>query len=455
MTFAALQAESGQQVLKPSAGAGHQGAPEAPVSEALQKWATRLLLIYFGLRLVFFALSVSSFVPPDEVTHAGLCKVFSRVFLLPENGPGTYQFGLVTNIPWLYYWTMGKLLHLNVTGLPDLVFLRLLNIPLAFGTVWYAMRMLRLLTDEPLARLLLLVLLTNTAMFSLLSAAVSSDNLTNMLATMAIYYALAFFKYRSANLLPTSLLCLLAGSLTKVTFLPLVLVLAILLAGFALLQFRTFLAALGEGFAFRGKSRWQRVQLLLILVALGFNLQHYAGNYLHYRHLSPTVENILPTENVMQYRIGARDKIFRLYESQKISYMDALQMAGEIGHPGDKADTFYLLMNYENLKANPSLWMGPVAYAKAWFEGVVMTTFGIKGHLPMYKSPPYQIPLFVVMVLALAGLLVRWRPGESGWLAASLAVIALCYTLFLLVGVNYPAYRYYGNTGCRGVTSFS
>jgi hypothetical protein len=51
-----------------------------------------------------------------------------------------------------------------------------------------------------------------------------------------------------------------------------------------------------------------------------------------------------------------------VYLSGKISYMDALMLTGEIKHPGDKADTFYLLMNYENLKRNPQLWLGPVQY---------------------------------------------------------------------------------------------
>ena len=80
-----------------------------------------------------------------------------------------------------------------------------------------------------LPRLLLLVALTNTAMFSLLSASVSYDNLTNLLAAMAVYYLFAFFKNRSADQLAASILCQLAGSLTKMTFLPLVLALNLLL----------------------------------------------------------------------------------------------------------------------------------------------------------------------------------------------------------------------------------
>jgi len=441
--LAELQTQPRQRHFEPAASDGAQAQQQGPVSEALLKWATCLLFGYFGLRLIFFALSVSSFVPPDEVTHAGLCKVFSRVFLLPRNTPESYQFGLVTNTPWLYYWTMGKLLHLNVAGLPELVFLRLLNIPLAFGTVWYVTRLLRLLTRDRTARLLLLALLTNTAMFSLLSASVSYDNLANLLAAMATYYALAFFRYRSASLLAASLICQLAGCLTKTTFLPLALVLELLLAGWALYRFRPLAAELRRYLASR--TAWW--QLPLIVLALSLNIQLYAGNYLHYRTLTPSMAEVVSPEDSMQYRIGARERIFNLYLSEKITYMEALAMTGGISHPGDKSDTFYLLMNYENLKANPSLWMSPVAYAKVWFESMVASIVGIKAHLPMFKDAAYLVPIYLLLGLSLAGALARWRPGEPGWLAAALAAIACFYAGILLFKINYSAYGYYGTVG--------
>src|ERR1035437_8987005 len=191
------------------------------------KWIVITLLVYFGVRLLFFATNISPYVPPDEVTHFGVCRIFSKVFLLPGNSPETYQYGLVTNIPWLYYWIMGKLLFFNFFGISDLVFLRLLNIPLAFGTIYYTWRLLRLLTDDRLTQLLLIVAMTNTMMFSFLSASVSYDNLTNLLAAMSVFYLFAFFKERSGVMLLISYLCQLAGCLTKITIFPLILILNI------------------------------------------------------------------------------------------------------------------------------------------------------------------------------------------------------------------------------------
>jgi hypothetical protein len=404
--------------------------------------ATRILLAYFAARLVFFALNISAYVPPDEVTHAGLCKIFSKVFLLPDNSPETWQFGLVTHIPWLYYWTMGKLLHLNIFGLPELVFLRLLNIPLAFVTVWYAVRLLRLLTASRLTQLLLVVVMTNTPMFSFLSATVSYDNLTNLLAAMAIYYQFAFFRDRSAGLLAASLICQLGGSLTKVTFLPLVLILNVLLFLHEWKRLRAIPASVAAYFRASARHAW--LATLLLLVGTGLNLHLYAGNYLRYGTLNPQMSQVLSPAAAMNYRLDERGTIFIQFKEGKISYMDALILAGEIKHPGDKADTFYLLMNYNKMKNNPQLWMGPLAYAKVWFQLMLATTIGIKAHLQMYKGTAYMVPVYAVLGLAVLGFLVRWRPGKSGWLPISLATIALFYAGYLMYEFNYDSYLTYG-----------
>ena len=409
------------------------------------KWAIGGLLVYFGFRLVYLALNVSSFAPPDEVTHAGLCKIFASVFLLPENSPRTYEFGLVTNIPWLYYWTMGKLLHLNIIGLSDLVFLRLLNIPLAFGTVFFVRQTLLLFSNDRLTQILVVVVMTNTAMFSLLSASVSYDNLTNLLAAMAIFYLFAFLKNRSGDLLAASILCQLAGCLTKVTFLPLVLALTLLLIVYEGKNLRRFPATVTNYFRTMNRLAW--LSALAIFVVFGLNLQLYAGNYLTYGTLNPGMAEVVSPENSMQYRISARETIFRLYTDAKISYMEALIMAGDIKHIGDKSDTFYMLMTYENLKRNPGLWMSPLQYSKVWFESMASTIFGIKAHLPMYKDTLYLMPLYLVMALSLLGFVIRWRPRESGWLPLCLAVIACFYAGYLLFKINYNAYLYYGTPG--------
>ncbi len=415
------------------------------ISARFLNWATGLLLAYFAVRLIYFALNISSFVPPDEVTHAGICRLFSKTLLFPVNTPESYEFGLVTNIPWLYYWLMGKMLHLNLFGLSDLVFLRLLNIPLAFGTVFFVRRTLLLLTGDRLTQLLLIVAITNTAMFSLMSASVSYDNLTNLLAAMAIYYQLAFFKQRSGNLLVAAILVQLTGCLTKITFLPLVPVLCMLLVIHEWRGLRLLPCTLKSWLQLSGRRAW--FAILIIFVVLGLNVNLYGGNYLRYGALVPSMPMVLSPEIAMNYRLEARGIIFDQYKNGKISYMDALILAGEIRHPGDKADTFGLLMNYENLKRNPQLWLGPLQYVKVWFINMVATMFGIKAHLIMVKDLRYLIPVYVVLSLALCGFIIRWRPRESGWLSLCLAAIAGFYAGYLMLEINYSSYLQYGAPG--------
>lgn len=418
---------------------------ESYISAAAMKWLTVTFLTYFGMRLLFYALNISSSVPPDEVTHAGICKVFSQTLLLPDNSPETYEFGLVTNIPWLYYWVMGKLLHLNFFAIPDLVFLRLINIPLAFGTVYFVRQTLLLLTRDQLTQLLLIVAVTNTAMFTLLSASVSYDNLTNLLAAMAIYYLSAFLIHRSGTLLAAAILAQLAGCLTKVTFLPLVLILNLLLLIHECKNLHHIPTALKD--FFRTPVRNARLFALLIFICFGLNLQLYGGNYFRYGTLNPPMTTILSPAAAMNYRLEARGTIFNDYKDGKISYMDALILTGEIKHPGDKADTFYLLMNYNKMKSNPQLWMGPMEYTGVWFENMTSSIFGIKGHLIMVKDSRYIIPLYVMMALSGVGFLARWRPRESGWLPPGLAIVACFYTGYFLYNINYEAYLNYGAPG--------
>src|SRR5450631_1425147 len=434
--------EENKRVFKDISTAIPDNGEKGFVSGTFLRWATGILLAYFGVRLLFFALNISSFVPPDEVTHAGICKAFSKVFLFPENSSATYEFGLVTNTAWLYYWVMGKLLHLNFFGLSDLVFLRLLNIPLAFGTVWYALRLLRLLTYNRLAQLLLIVVMTNTPMFSLLSASVSYDNLANLLAAMAIYYEFAFFKNRSGGLLVASLLCQMAGSLTKITFLPLILVLNVLLVLNEVKNHKI----VSEEFRrqFRPSSRRTWLTFLLLIIAGGLNLQLYAGNYLRFGSVNPGMSQVISPEIAMQSRLDARGMIFNRYKEGAISYMDALILTGEIKHPGDKADTFYLLMNYEKLKRYPQLWLSPLSYANFWVQTMAASIFGIRAHLGMFKPPLYLLPMYVVMALAFLGFIIRWRPREAGWSPLSLAVVAVSYAGVLIYEVNYDSYLNYG-----------
>jgi hypothetical protein len=401
------------------------------------------LLLYFGARLLFFALKISPAVPPDETTHFGICRIFSKVFLFPVNSPESYQYGLVTNIPWLYYWIMGKLLALNFFGIPDLVFLRLVNIPLAFAFVWYVWRTLRLLTDERLSQMLLIVAMTNTVMLSFLSASVSYDNLTNLLAAMAVYYLFAFFRERSGALLAASILCQLAGCLTKITFLPLVLILAILLFVHEVRNIRALPAGLKT--YFRTSGRRGLGLMLAVVLGLALNIQLYGGNYLRYKALTPEITDVLSQENAMQYRLAAKMHIFNLFRDERITKEQALAMTAQITHPVDRANAVYLIENYAEFKESGFRTYGLMTYIPWWLERMAAGIFGIFAHLVMPNYGWTVVPIAFLAGVTCIAFLVRWRPWKAEErLSAYLAAIAVSYAAFLMYVINYQTYL---NTG--------
>jgi hypothetical protein len=403
------------------------------------KWLVSILLSYFGLRLLFFAVTISPFVPPDEVTHFGLCRVFSQALFLPENSPGTYQYGLVTNIPYLYYWTMGKMLPLNFFGISDLLFLRLLNIPFAFVTILFVRRMLRLLTDDKRAQVLLLVVMTNTPMFTFLSAFVTYDNLANLLAAMAVYYLLAFFHNRSGDLLAASFLCQLAGSLTKSTLLPLMPILLILLL---VHEFRGFRDWKGSFQVFFRNADWRRRILILgVLLGLTLNLLLYGGNYVRYGSFAPDMSQVISPDAAMQNRIEARNRIFSLFKEGRISKDEALGMTSQIRHLGDRADAVDLIENYDALRNGEFELMGPAEYMVFWVQEMLAGIVGIIGHLAMPVTGPALWPFATLIVLTGLSIIIRWRPADAAGLPSHLMVIAAFYALFLMYGVNYGIYR--------------
>jgi hypothetical protein len=402
------------------------------------KWIVTTLLVYFGLRLLYFAINISPYIPPDEVTHFGLCKVFSKVFLLPENSPESYQYGLVTNIPWLYYWIMGNLLHFNFFGLSDLVFLRILNIPIAFATVCYVRRLLRLFTEDRLTQMLVVAAMTNTLMFSFLSASVSYDNLTNLLAAMAVYYLFAFFKDRSGNMLAASVIALLAGCLTKITFLPLAVLLGILFVVREIKNISSLPSAV-KGY-FKTSDRQVIALLAGVLLTLALNIHLYGGNYLKYGVVTPAMETVLPMEKAMQYRLTARNHIFNLFKQGRITIEKATEMAMQITHPGDRESAIGLVENYAYARQSGFKPLGPAPYTAVWILQMLSTSFGIKAHIGMPNHGFSFIPLTLLMLFVMAAYLVRWRPWDMEWLPTTLLAVSVGYAAFIITRINYPNY---------------
>ncbi len=406
---------------------------------------TALLLIAFGVKACWFALRISPAIPPDEITWFGISRLFSQSLLPPADSPASYQFGLITHVPTLYFWLMGRLLSCNVFGLPDLVFLRLWNVPLAFGILHYGWHLLRRTGCGAEVRLLFLVLMTNTLMFTFLAGTVSYDNLANMLAAAALYYGCVFHLDRRPEDLLLCLVCLGLGGLTKISYLPF----AFLLVVGGLIYERRHLNRLPA--ACQRLAREARPLLwslfLAVLVLFALNLKLYGGNLLAYHRLQPPMDKVVGLEAALQYRIFARDYIVHQYKEGKISLAEAIRMTQRIKHEGDRNGALYLLQQAREDKMRLQQTRRPVErldrfhYGVAWLELMTHRIVGIMGHQVLFKRDAELVPYYLVAIVAVVLGIRCVAAKDLGGMAPLLLFVAAGYALILMQLVNYKSYH--------------
>ena len=147
----------------------------------------------------------------------------------------------------------------------------------------------------------------------------------------------------------------------------------------------------------------------------------------------------------MQNRLEARGTIFSLFKEGRISLEEALAMTSQINHPADRADTIYLILNYEDQKKKGLSDIGPLAYIPVWGRTVMGSIFGILAHRSMINQELAILPFVGLLLLTSLAFMIQWRPREAEWLPTSLAVIAVFYGFFLMYFVNYRTYLFYSN----------
>lgn len=411
-------------------------------AEAIFLW---VCLAYFAGKALFFAVRIRERVFPDESSWLGIAQFFSRSAWLPVDSPESYPYGLVSHMPNLYFFLMGKALLLNIFPISDLIFLRLINVVIALMTVVFAWRLARAVETSLAARLLFLVMLTNTVMFTFVAGSINNDNLSALLAVLALYYQVRFFRGRTLRHGLLSALFLLAGTLTKSVFLPY----AVALVLVAVVRERGRLLDLIKGGGIR-RSDWkgQDVALaLLCLCALGANLLLYGGNELRYGFPLPSMDKVLPLESCLQNRLFTRDYAVREFKSGRLSLLDAQRLALRIRDPGDRASAWSQLAEAEKRRnQGPQPLMSRWRYSLEWVQVIVSRTYSVAAHLSLYKYESAFYPYYALF--AVAGILWACRlrtllvPGMGG-----VSFVAIFYTVFLMQVVGYMMYRGSGFSG--------
>jgi hypothetical protein len=409
--------------------------------------AVSAFLLYFAAKAFYFAFSIGENIFPDEVSWFGIAEIFSRSLLPPADSSDSYQFGIITRVPTLYFYLMGKALNLNIFPVSNLVFLRTFNVCISILTIWYGWKLIRLLAVEAAVRLLFIALITNTMMFTFVSASVSYDNLTNCFAVLALYYLFSFFQFRLPFNFLLFVLFACMGMLTKITFLPFAFTLLIVLL---VHERKNFIFLRSAAVSFLSPFRWKNYLLLILcffFVASNVNL--YLGNIVKYGKLRPGIDKVIGLEQAMQYRLFARGYIVRLFRDGKITYLEAQNMSyNYIKHPGDRGDALAMLGKTAQEKASKKITrIDRVRYTFAWTDLMMTRTFGITGHRVMNKSRSGMLLYFTLLLIVLILLFRRIKASDLQGTGIYLLFIAGFYILLLMQHVNYNNYLNYGAIG--------
>ncbi|HOK07900.1 MAG TPA: glycosyltransferase family 39 protein [Syntrophales bacterium] len=401
--------------------------------EIVYKTLCYVIYVYFFLRLLFYAVNISPHIPPDEIDHFGKAKAFAQTWLLPQDSPATYEYGLISHYPYLYYYLMGFFLKFNISGLDDLVFLRVVNCLLTMLFVLYAHLWLRLISENRLLHVLVLLLLTNTPMFTFIGAAVSYDNLSNLTALMSLYYMHKFFEEKRPRPLILFGIALAAGWLTKYTSgIIVLLMLIIFLNRYRKERFKVELPRRDYGvFAL----------LAVFLLLVGLNVSLYGGNLWKFGGMGADAKAVMGgEENFMKSPNYAEGAILSDFNLGKISYEQAVEKARKyIKRETNLMRTLYYLSLVKDRDKKRAAVLDPISYTEVWFFVMMNATLGILGHESLYKAPQemgyYHLAFF-------AGLLMTvryWRRDDArGYLTDGILMIIL-YMLIVLYG-NYNDY---------------
>lgn len=374
----------------------------------LHKTIIGLCIGIFMIFTVYMAFNLKIGISPDSWYHLRVSQEYAKTFGIPENNPDTYQWRDISHIPYLYYWTNGRILNLNsiTFNFNEAILLRIFNILYSLGTLIGVYLLSKEYIKNKIFQVLPLVLVSNTLMFLLLSSSINYDNLGNLFAIFSIYFFVKSIKNKSTTLYPTlMILMLLLGVLTKFTILPLAFILVSLI----------FLNI------FKNRKEWKilinkKVAIALIptIFFLLLNLLLYGSNLLQYHELTPSCEKVLTHEQCLTNGVYYRD---------------------EVEIPKEDVNLLRMVTNLERFD--------PISYSFIWLWEMIRRAVGIFGDSSFFHSIP-TVSTFVIFYL------IYFIYGITHFKKYSLETkylfwIFFLYGLILLYVQNYDMYLKRGN----------
>lgn len=373
------------------------------ITENLTKIIFFVLLIFFIFRGIELASSIIVSISPDEGEHIKISQLYEGEGLFIEDTDETYKHGVLSRNPFLYYSLMGTALKYNILEINTVTLLRIINLFFSVITVIYVYRIAGLVDKSRLTRLLALVIATNTSMFTFLSSSVSYDNLTNMFASISIFYLILFYKKVELKYFVFLTIATSLGLITKVTFAPLAVIIVII----TLWIICRYLWSI-RGELDKVPSRIKPIHIIisaLIIPPTLLVMNLYFVNIYKYSRLLPTCEQVLEIDKCRLNPTYTRDE--------------------------------------ELINDRPEVYiLDPFHYLDPWGENMIRTIIGINGHERLMKSEQHVIPYEILLIIAGVSIIRIVSPRKKKVMI--LLVITLFYSLFLAYFQNYATYKNLG-----------
>lgn len=267
-------------------------------------------LVLFALQGIYFAFVIKLGIPPDETYHFTYIQYLAQIFPSPfpthQNGFDILQ-GAVSNPFFIYHYLMAFPYKLMDGFSSAYIVLRLINVGLGLASLVLVARISGFLKISPLARNISIFMLVNTLMFTFIFSSISYDNLFIFLYLASLLLVLRLFKKKSLTDILLLLVCLAAGVLTKINFLPIGLVLLIV---FIYKYFKSPIKSKREFIKLFNKSKRLNIFLAVLLVFLSvIFVQRYIFNEIRYGSFNPPCQKVRTLEECRGSALFARNEM--------------------------------------------------------------------------------------------------------------------------------------------------
>ena len=197
--------------------------------------STRFMIatvVLFIVQATYISISTPLYLPPDETHHFGYIRMYAANGLSPflKNSSETWRFGDVEHNPFFLYHYVMSFPYRFVSGFSDgYIILRFINTLFGVGTLLVMYLIAREMKMGTVQRNVAVFLFANTMMFVFISSAVNYDNLVILLSLLSALCVLKLWQKFSPSVFLVLCISVLAGSMTKVSFLPLIPIFGVIL----------------------------------------------------------------------------------------------------------------------------------------------------------------------------------------------------------------------------------